>query len=228
MTRIELAPFKGDWQKIGDQRHSADSCAGRINGWVFKWSRARPENRKMLESILIFKKKSYELYQLALQEFVVPSLFVAGEKMQGRGREYKPYTIQPFLDCWTGKTAPEEIKDCQEVIDQWLVLYARLSKLYLAADRVNQGLPEKEKFPITLTVGSTREKARNEGNTVDFMVLPQTDNILITKTNNRLYVCDFGPYLSWDEKMTDAYEKIKRAFADQKSNDFDRIREIAP
>ncbi len=155
-----------------------------------------------------FRKRSDDLYRRSLGRFVVPSVFVAGQKEQGRGLEYKPYIIQPFLDCWTGKTVPKEIKSSRMIGDQWAVLYSRLYILYQTADRVNKKLRQREKFPITLTVGSTRKVVRRRFARENVMNLPQTDNILIGKRDEGLFLCDFGPYLRWEEEMTGAYDEI--------------------
>jgi len=208
MTRIEGAPFKGDWKKIGRQRHSSDSCVGRVGPGVVKWARTRLQTRQELLMMCKFRKRSDELYRQALGEFVVPSLFVAGEKLQGRGREYKPYIIQPFLNCWTGKTVPENVKTSRKVCDQWAVLYSRLYGLYQTADEVNRGLEQKEKFPVTLTLGSTRRITRRLTKGESMVDLPRTDNLLIEKMEKRLYVCDFGPYLEWEDEMAQAYNQI--------------------
>lgn len=211
MTIIEGAPFTGKWTSIGDQRHSADSCVGRIgDDLVIKWSRKRPETRDEMERMCIFRQKSDDLYRLALGEFVVPSLFVAGQELQGRGLEYKPYIIQPFLDCWTGKSIPDELKNSRGLSDQWAILYSRLANLYRIADDVNRSLELRKKFPITLTAGSTRREVQRHKKEESVIKLPRTDNILIEKGHMKLFVCDFGSYLEWEDEMSEAYKKISR------------------
>lgn len=208
---IEGRPFVGTWDKIGDQRNSADSCVGVLRGTetVIKWSRIRPSSREDLLAMCKFKKRSDTLYRAALgEDFIVPSTFVAGQKRNGKGMEYKPYIIQPYINSWTGRTIPTELRNSRTITDQWAVLYSRLYYFYLAADEINRGYREEDRFPITITVGSTRQVVKDRLGGENVIELPKTNNILIEKVSKRLFLCDFGEYARWTDNMDSAYRDI--------------------
>ncbi len=211
MSNIECGPFNGIWDKIGSQHASADSCVGvlRGTGRVVKWSRERPSDRDDLWAICQFLKRSNILYRAALgDEYIVPSVFVASQKKNGRGLEYKPYIIQPHIDCWTGKSLPNEYRSSRVISDSWAVLYSRLYYLYQTAEKVNHRYEEANRFPITITVGSTRQIVKEDPGSENVISLPRTDNILIEKSSKRLLLCDFGEYRRWDDSMEVAYQRI--------------------
>lgn len=211
MSNIEGGPFNGIWDKIGRQHNSCDSCVGVLRGTntVVKWSKARPESRAEMWGMCEFRRRSDILYREALgDEHIVDSIFIAGQKKNGRGMEYKPYIIQPFINSWTGKDVPNEIRNSRIVTDQWAVLYSRLYYLYQTASEVNSQLSDEYRFPVTITVGSTRQIVKENLGQEDVIRMPQTDNILVDKGSKKLYLCDFGEYAVWTVKMTQAYDEI--------------------
>ena len=224
MSNIEKAPFRGNWRKLlcltNKDLQTADSVVGKITApggreWVIKWPRQRIYQQEEGWIICQYLTRAYQLYQKALgEEFLVPSQFILGEKMNGRGLEYKPYIIQPFITSWTGKDIPEEIGKNQNVISQWQILYRRLSRLYTTARKINQNLPNPEhRFPIGITVGPTRKLTIQQGDSISPQTLPPTPNILITKElKPRILLPDFGPYFSWQEEKRGAFEQVWESF----------------
>jgi len=223
MGNIERAPFSANWEKlpclINKNIKTADSVVGKITTpegleWVIKWARRRIYQPEEGWAICQYLARSYKLYQKALgEEFIVSSQFILGEKMNGRGLEYKPYIVQPFIISWTAKDAPQKIKQNQEIVRQWRTLYCRLSRLYITARKINNKFTNPQnRFPITITVGPTRKLAFNQGNFILPQKLPPTPNILITKeAAPRILLPDFGRYLSWQEEMKDAYSQILKS-----------------
>lgn len=216
MKNIETSPFNGKFKGFGGK--SYDSVAGVLQAksrqdetvaWknvVLKWNRAEIPTVEDAKAIATFRRKSIQLYQQTLgEEFIVPTNIVIGNKRDLTGLKYKVYQVQPFVSGWTGKEAPEEVLFDSEVVSQWKILSRRLYRLYQTANQINSGLSTEFTFPITMTLGDSRQLSFTAG--VSDRV-PLSKNILIGRDDLRLSLFDFGVYFPWQETMQEAYDKI--------------------
>lgn len=210
MKGVEFAPFYGDYRGFGTV--TFDSIVGKLTNtrsgkdFVVKWNRRYISSEQEAFEICKFVKKSYELYTQALgKEFVTETTVILGEKKDSGLMKFKSYIAQPFVDSWTGRTLPEELRNITRVIDQWTTLNERLFHLYNTAYKVNRQHEPQMAFPITLTLGESRRRALNgmPGGPV-----PKTPNLLIRKSDLQLQICDLGEYIAWKPQMEHAYNEI--------------------
>lgn len=221
MKEETFAPFRGRYTRRGFHPGvtTSDSVVVRIydpfagseqKKPVLKWNRRLFASSEETLQAAIFVNKSLALYKLVLgEEFIVPTHVVMGAKQDGRKYKYKVYLIQPYVDGWNGKTLPPETRKNSYLVDQWRTLYHRLSWLYNTAQSVNEYLTSDSlhAFPITLTVGDSRERAKDYRDCAD--ILPATPNVLIDRHTLQLSLCDFGRYTPWQDEMEETYTQIR-------------------
>lgn len=215
--RIKESPFTGWFTSFGGG--SADSVAGllltgnRSEGVkrrqdVLKWNRQELAAYDEVVAAAELKEKSIKLYQEALgYHFIVPTSILVGDKRDVNGLKHKVYQIQPYIDGWNAKEAPEDIRNHPAVVTQWNILSKNLFSLYHSANEINRRFPQGAQFPITMTVGSSRQNAYVH----EFSEhLPLTKNIIISRDTLQLQLFDFGGYVMWQDSMQDAYDIINR------------------
>lgn len=217
MIRIEGAPFSGKMDRLG-KKATSDSVVMLYHNkppsgdTVIKWNRSLINSSKEAIGIATFLKKSLKLYQTILGEkYIVPTELVVGEKIDEYKKRIKVYEVQPYIESWDGHSLPNDLRNDNGIISSWNDLAQRLTILYVTGYYVNKRMLRqgKDKFPINITVGKTRETViRNKPNLNVSMEIPHTSNILIDKTNRNLHLCDFGEYTPWDPGMEDAYTEI--------------------
>lgn len=209
MNGLEFAPFSSKYTGLGLK--SCDSVVGILENeetkrpYVVKWNRRHFTTPEETFAVCQFVKKSVALYTATLgEEFIVPTSCVVGEKLDNGVQRYKVYTIQPFIDGWTAKTLPDDLSE--KVADQWNILNSRLFRLYNTAYHINKhSVNPAAVFPVTLTVGSSRRAAligKPGGE------MPKTPNLLISRNDFRLCICDFGEYISWQKDMQSTFDTI--------------------
>ena len=220
--KIERGPTNCNWEKLDrpDNEFTADSTVGTIvssgKTFIFKWAKRRlfePENGL---KACRYIHNAYNLYEKVLPpRTLVPTTFVLGEKMNGRGLEFKPYVFQEFINSWTAKNAPASVLEDKEVVKQWSKLWHHLSILYVTARDINYKLLPKERFPIGITVGNARLWAIKRAYGADQPSNPATSPILLTKESlPQILLPDFGPYhLCGKEKVTRSDDFTEEAIA---------------
>jgi len=208
---IEGSPFTSDWEKlmVPGNKLTFDSVVGKIGNLVVKWPRRRIYDPEEAFAICEYLKRSYQLYSMALgKEFMVPTTIVLGKKINGRGAEYKPYIVQPYIDSLTARDLPDETKRRKDLMDQWERLFGRLCYLYRESKKINRSfLNDRNRFPIGITVGLVRQMAIEGVDQV--FSLASTSNILVANSQPpQILLADLGPYHVWHEEMEEAFNQI--------------------
>ena len=217
MKGIELAPFRGKFERIGPNI-TADSVVGKIerSSQVVKWSRenfATPEEAECAAQQI---QRSVNLYKKALGEnFVVPTQVCVGQKQDNGRVKNKVYIQQPHIDGWEGDDLPNEIRKNPFVQSQWKILYERLSKLYQSAGEAQRTVidPDRQNaFPVNTTLGITRIAALEKQLTCSF---PQNPNLLVERDTLQIKLFDWGPYSQWTDSMESSYGQISKLVSEQ-------------
>ncbi|MBI3109774.1 hypothetical protein HYZ06_01910 [Candidatus Daviesbacteria bacterium] len=214
----DAIPFSGKWQKLEGVGTTFDSvvtrlfgrCRGERDSLALKWNRKPIGSAEEVTRTAMFLRRSVHLYRATLgEEFIVGTQTVVGAKRDGHKLKYKVYIVQPYVDGWNGKTLPETLRSNEYLVEQWRVLYARLFHLYNVARAVNLRVPPDGSFlpfPITLTVGASRQRALGGQQCEE--LIPRTPNLLIARRDMRISLCDFGAYTTWQEGMKPTYRQI--------------------
>lgn len=215
--RIEGSPFTGWFTSFGGQ--STDSVVGLLESrrrWereqnmntaeVLKWNRHDFASEEQAARAGQFKERSITLYQATLgDEYIVPTQVIVGQKKDQNGIKHKVFQLQPFIRGVTAKEAPPSLRVDAAIITEWQVLSERLFTLYTMAQEINNSVSESERFPITMTIGSSRQNA--EYLTMS-ETLPKTKNILLEEPDWKMKLFDFGAYLQWHDSMTPVYDAL--------------------
>lgn len=179
--------------------------------YVVKWNRSNIISPTEAAKIVMFSRKSLDLYKAILgEEYIIPTEFVIGEKQDGNKTKIKVYEVQPYISGWDGRSLPEDLRQDEHVVDDWRRLYARASLLYIIGNRVNRETKRQSgtEFPINLTLGISRTVALSGNSDLILNNVPRTPNLLIDRLALQLHLCDFGAYTPWDERMQEAYQEI--------------------
>lgn len=217
MKSLESAPFRGDPVRIGS-RKSADSVVVLLPGQlevrdnVVKWNKSKIADKDEVFRIAEFSQKAVSFYRAILGgEFVVPTQVVVGQKRIDDSAKYKVYLAQPYIDGWNGAELPEDLREDRILLEQWRVLYSRLSTLYLVAREVNRQFKEpNHAFPINMTLGFSRAQAYGGIAAPSITTFPNTPNILVGRKDFKIAICDFGEYIPWRDSMLGAYNNIMK------------------
>lgn len=215
--RIEGSPFTGWFTSFGGQ--STDSVVGLLesgNRWerernvcskqVIKWNRHDFASETHAVQAGEFKERSIALYQAALgEEYIVPTQVIVGQKKDQNGVKHKVFQLQPLIAGVTAKDAPTSLREDEAIINEWQVLSERLFTLYTLSLEINTTVPEEERFPITMTIGSSRQNAEY---LTQSEILPKTKNILLEEPLGKLRLFDFGAYTLWHDGMIPVYEAL--------------------
>lgn len=216
MKGIERAPFSGEVTRLGAV-NSADSIVMLLHSkttgrdYVLKWNRSYISSLEEAAEIVVFSRKSLDLYRAVLGEkYIVPTEFVIGEKQDQHKLKVKVYEVQPYISGWDGRSLPEDLRRDERLVDSWRKLYSRVSLLYIIGNNVNRQLRKQGgvEFPINLTLGTSRKAALFGSSELLLHDIPQTPNLLIDRVALRLHLCDFGPYTPWNKEMQAAYQEI--------------------
>jgi len=209
MKGIELAPFKGEFVRIGNA-NSADSVVGVVKetGCVVKWSRKNfPTPQEAFRAARLIKK-SVELYELALgEEHVVPTQVCVGQKKDNGKIKNKVYLCQPFVEGLEGDRLPIEKRSDTDVQSQWSHLYGKLSQLFRLDKEIRIGKDDNPSFPVNITLGGARRSALDRQDVCD---LPSTPNFIVEDDTKIIKLFDWGSYSQWSDEMQLSYDKIAR------------------
>ncbi len=209
---IEGFPFHPSFESLGG--HTYDSVVGVVgNKWILKWPRRRIYEPEIAHKIAHYLKLAINLYKKALgPNFIVPTQVVIGEKVNGRGKEFKPYVLQPYINSYPLNEWVNNDCILNEISLQWMRLRERLFYLYIVAREVNKKLPYDQRFFIGMTVGRVRQATYEAKDLSSFNSAfpspPHTPNILIDRDTPHILLPDFGPYYMWKKSMSEAYQRI--------------------
>ncbi len=221
ITAADRAPFNWEtWSLLA--RDGRDSIVGTLETesgrrYVVKWNK-RNIPVEDLSASAKYIKKSVELYRATLgDDYIVPTSLAVGEKSEGSTR-YKLYTVQPYVEGWTARELPDNLHTNPEILQKWYVLYGRIAHLYQVANEVNRQVHSTgsgEIYPIALRIGQLWGYI-SQG--LSYPPLPKSPNILISKANHDIKLCDFGTTTSWGDEMEIAYTQIIERVSNSRTN----------